>query len=496
MKRAGRMNLKLFTIVIFLFLAISVTNGQIIYEELSGPAKSGFINASDFGFSPDASGIENLRSLQCAVDQQGTIVVSHPGTYKIAGTIYIGSNTSLVFGNNVFLKKVNEKGTFTHVFLNKGALTKSYDQHITIEGLNLSVNGVDKPMDEVFGLRGHLAFFYVRDLLIERFRCEDLANIQYCIQVCTFEDIIIRNVVIKGNKDGIHLGRGKHFTISDGIFQTYDDAVALNALDYATSNPELGWIEDGKVENCYDLDDGKRPVVGYFCRMLAGGWIDWKAGMEVRHSDAVVSNGKIYRVQAEPDGAVYHSVQQPVHPKGPQVLDGIRWGMIQDDVVYTAGVRNVTFRDIFLEKPRTAFSINFNDDDYCHSFYPGAELPVQEQIVFDNIRVKYNQKADLIMISSPVDMITLSNSVLKDNRIVFYGIDTIPDYKKTKINIYGTCFTHPGMMELLTNYVKHKEISLQAFSNISLDDRFIAIVNSGKGKITVASDLTISRTEE
>lgn len=489
------MNLKVLTSVFLLIIVIWKVNGQpkntLIPKEISTTKESSFINASDFGFSPDVSGIENTKALQNAVDHQGTIVVSRPGVYKMAGTVYIGSNTSLIFGNNVFIEKVDEKGAFTHVFLNKGALTKIYDQHIAIEGLNLMVNGVDKPMDEVFGLRGHVAFFYVKDLLIERFRCEDLAKPQYCIQVCTFEDIIINDVVIKGDKDGIHLGRGKRFTISNGIFYTFDDAIGLNALDYATGNPELGWIEDGKVENCYDLEDGKRPVTGFFCRMLGGGWMDWKAGMEVRHSDAVVSNGRIYRVQAEVDGKVYRSLTQPTHTSGTQVLDGIKWGVIQNDVVYTAGVRNVIFRDIFLEKPRTAFSVNFNDDNYCRSYYPGAELPVQEQIAFDNIRVKYSQPGNLISVSSPVDVISLTNSVLKDNRIVFYGVDAVPDYLKTKINITGTVFTHQGIMELLTNKVDRKEIFLQTTSNIALYENFSAKVNPGNGKVKVLSDLKI-----
>lgn len=61
---------------------------------------SGFVDAVDFGFSPTASGIENASALQKALDNTGTIVVSQPGTYKIADTVYIGSNTSLVFGNN------------------------------------------------------------------------------------------------------------------------------------------------------------------------------------------------------------------------------------------------------------------------------------------------------------------------------------------------------------------------------------------------------------
>jgi hypothetical protein len=116
---------------------------------------------------------------------------------------------------------------------------------------------------------------------------------QYGIHVCTFEDLLINDVIIKGDKDGVHLGRGKRFVITNGVFQTFDDAVALNAHDYSTGNPEVGWIENGVVEKCYDLNASN--TTGYFCRILAGAWIDWKAGMEVQQSDAVVSNGRIYR---------------------------------------------------------------------------------------------------------------------------------------------------------------------------------------------------------
>ena len=141
-------------------------------------------------------------------------------------------HTSLLFGNNIFIKKVDEEGAFTHVILNKGALTKTYDVHITIENLYIIVNGMDILKFEVFGLRGQLAFFYIRDLKIQGFRCMDLGKLQYCIHICTFEDIIVDDVIIKGDKDGVHLGRGKRFRISNGVFECFDDAVALNAHDY------------------------------------------------------------------------------------------------------------------------------------------------------------------------------------------------------------------------------------------------------------------------
>ena len=140
-----------------------------------------FIDAADYGFSPEASGVDNVKALQAAVDHGGTITVSKPGVYKVSGTTYIGDNTSLVFGNGVVIKKSAENGRFTHVLINKGALSRTYNHSITITGLTLDVNGVDKPMDAIYGLRGHIAFFYVKDLKIERLRCTGLVNGQFCL---------------------------------------------------------------------------------------------------------------------------------------------------------------------------------------------------------------------------------------------------------------------------------------------------------------------------
>jgi hypothetical protein len=451
-------------------------------------AGQGFTDAVTFGFSPDANGLDNTRALQRAVNRGGTIVVSRPGTYQIADTVYVGGNTSLIFGNDVYLKKVNERGAFSQVLLNKGALTKTYDQNITIEGLQIIVNGVDDLKFHVYGLRGQLAFFYVKDLRIDRFRCLDLGKSQYGIQVCSFEDIIINDVIIKGDKDGVHLGRGRRFTISNGIFQTFDDAIALNAHDYATSNPELGWIEDGVVENCHDLN--AEITNSYFCRILAGAWIDWKPGMEVQQSDSVVSDSRIYRVQAEPDGTVYKSITRPSFANGSMVLDGINWNMVQTNVTHTAGVRNVVFRDIFLEKPRVGFSIHFDNDKFSRSYYPGAEIPIQEQLDFDNIHILYDQKTDFLSIGTPVDVVTIMNSSFRNNSINFYGNNAMPDYQKTRINIFGCVFRYPGMMNLVVNSVPNKAIALKTSDNVELSENFSANVISGGGTVTVESDLT------
>jgi len=473
---------KILTLCVAICLALSA-NAQ-------GDATArGFTDAASFGFSPDASGGENTKSLQRAVDAGGTVIVSQPGIYQVVGTVFIGGNTTLKFGNGVFLKKVAERGAFTHVLLNKGALTKTWDEHIVVDGLQVIVNGVDVRNFLVYGLHGQIAFFYVRDLQIKNFRCYDLGSVQYGIHVCTFEDLLVDDVIIKGFKDGVHLGTGKRFTIRNGIFQTGDDAVALNAHDYAVGNPELGWIEDGLVENCHDLPDPSQRS-GFFSRILAGAWLDWQPGMEVQQSDTVVSDGRLYRVQAEPDGTKYKSMTQPTHASGSKTLDGINWGVVQTNVTYSAGVRNVTFRDIFLEKPRIGFAIHFDNDKFSRSYYPGAKVPMQEQIVFDNIRVLYDQKSDFLLIGTPVDAVTILNSSFRNNSIHFHGNEAMPDYLPTQVNLIGCVFRQAGAMDLLVNSVTNKVIALKTSASVEVSDHFSARVISGGGNIAVDSDLT------
>ena len=447
-------------------------------------------DASDHGFSPGASGLANARALQKAADQGGAVWISKPGVYDIAETVLIGSHTSLTFGEGVFLRKVATQGVYSNVFLNKGARTKSWDVGISITGLSLIVNGIDQKFGSIYGLRGQIAFFYVRDLRIERFRCLDLDKLQFAIHVCTFEDLVIHDAVIHGKKDGIHLGCGKRFAIRNCVFQTHDDAVALNAHDYATSNPELGWIEDGIVEECHDLaEPDERRSDGYFCRLLAGGWDDWHSGLQVRQSDTVVSNGRLYRVHAEADGTRMTSQTRPVHASGTQVLDGIPWAMVQDGELRTAGVRNVVFRNIFLRNPRTAFSLHFDDDHYSRSYRHGSPVPVQENILVENVAVLHGEPTDLLSITSPANIVSIHRARLCSNGVVISGDQTSHRGNTTCIDFLGCIFEEAGEMVLLRNTVDGKAISLLTSASVVVHSQFRATVDAGKGKILLNSDL-------
>ncbi len=153
----------------------------------------------------------------------------------------------------------------------------------------------------------------------------------------------------------------------------------------------------------------------------------------------------------------------------------------------------MTFRNIFLHKARIGFSIHFDNDKYSRSYYPGAQVPVQEHISFDNIRVLHGEGnsylSTFLNIATPVDVVTISNSSLGNNRIQFVTNKAMADYGRTTINMIGCTFNYPGKMELLLNKVPNKNIVLKTTGSVELSDKFSATVTPGPGTVSVESDL-------
>ena len=403
--------------------------------------------AADYGFKANRDGLSNARALQNAVLGGGEILVDQPGVYEIADQIVLDDNTNLHFCEGAYLKRINNPDENGYVFINRGAYTKTYNENITITGLKLICNDViassEIPSSEktILGLLGHCSFFYVKNLKIRNFECLDLPKKNYCIHICTFENAELENLHIEGLKDAVHFGRGKNFSVKHGVFRTFDDPIALNGHDYVQSNPELGWIEDGVIEDCYDLN--AESTTGYFCRILAGAWTDWYEGMIVQRSDTVVSEGRMYRVYMPGDGKTYRSVTRPTHESGVKEYDGFLWAALQEDITYTAGCRNIHFKDIHLQKNRpVAFSIHFDRNEWSRSYYPNAISPVQENITFENIIAEAEELPILLWVLSPVNYVhfkdcTLKNNLIRLGRLRAEGIV----YPTAEIVLDGTDFT-------------------------------------------------------
>ena len=402
--------------------------------------------AADYGFKVENDGLANARALQSAVEGGGDVYIDQPGVYELADQILLDDDTSLYFCAGAYVKRVNNPEENGYVFVNRGAYTKTYNHNIQIIGLHLicdEVRSVDKEKNSqkvVLGLRGHCSFFYIKNLVIRDFECYDLPVEDFGIHICTFENVLLENLRIEGMKDAVHFGRGSKFVVRHGLFRTYDDPIALNGHDYVTSNPELGWIENGLIEDCYDLSAA--ATVGYFCRILAGAWTDWYEGMVVQRSDTVVSNNRLYRVYMPVDGKTYVSRTRPTHERGEKGYDGIVWAVVQDGALYGAGCRNIHFKDIYLQKNRSiAFSIHFDKDAYSRSYYPNAKSPVQENLTFENVVVQAEKIPRLLWSISPVENVRFINCTLKNNSVHFdHILEEGICYPTTNLLFNGTKF--------------------------------------------------------
>ncbi len=166
--------------------------------------------------------------------------------------------------------------------------------------------------------------------------------------------------------------------------------------------------------------------------------------------------------------------------------------MFQTDTIHTAKVRNVVFRDIFLYNIRTPFQLMCYGNNYEHSYYPGAPMPIQGNIVLDNINMLSDNSQPMISISrsSPCDFITITNSKFKNNGIRFEHNVDFDRYPPTYINITNSVFTHSGENLLIENKSPDKEIYLKTNGNLIVGKDFSVKMETGKGKIYIDSDLT------
>ena len=451
--------------------------------------------AADYGFKTENDGLTNARALQKAVDGGGDIYIAEPGVYELADQILLDNDTSLYFCAGAYVKRVNNPEENGYVFVNRGAYTKTYNKNIKIIGLRLicnEVRSVKKGKNSkkvVLGLRGHCSFFYIKNLEIRDFECYDLPVEDFGIHICTFENVLLENLRIEGMKDAVHFGRGSKFVVRHGLFRTYDDPIALNGHDYVTSNPELGWIENGLIEDCYDLNAD--ATVGYFCRILAGAWSDWRECMVVQRSDTVVSNNRLYRVYMPVDGKTYVSHTRPTHETGEKEYDGIVWAVVQDGALYGAGCKNIHFKDIYLQKNRSiAFSIHFDKDEYSRSYYPNAKSPVQENLTFENVVVQADRIPRLLWSISPVENVRFINCTLKNNSVHFDNIhETGIVYPTTNVLFSGTKF-----QEEMPQFIRCEE---GTSASISVANTLGYFTSTLEGDVTVRSaDVTLNKAQK
>jgi hypothetical protein len=316
-----------------------------------------------------------VAALQAALDGGGTVSVDTPGVYDLNQTLFLDSNTRLVCCPGVVFRKV---APYCNVLVNRGALTKQYNDNIVIDGLEISVNGQEASPTLVYGLRAQVGFFYVRNLTLRNFTCVDGGAHQFLIYIVTWSNLLIENVRLAGDKDGIKLNNGHDAVIRNLDLTTYDDGMSLCGTDYPSVLLEVGDVYNVRYINV--TDHQYKDIFGRTCLIYTGSWADYQDGNRYGTGDFCLSAGKLYQVVNEGFAAVA-STAAPVHASGVvTAADGIAWRFIQPCDFYQTHVYNVSFENCIFEKsgnlvanwitPRWMYE---RGDCVHRNSYPGTE---------------------------------------------------------------------------------------------------------------------------
>ena len=163
--------------------------------------------------------------------------------------------------------------------------------------------------------------------------------------------------------------------------------------------------------------------------------------------------------------------------------------MQEHDIVYGVGCRNIHFKDIFLQKPRTiAFQMHFDKDKYSRSYYPGSAPPVQENMIFENIFIQA-PISQLIKAKTPINNVKLINSMLNGSEIYLYDMQEGLHYDTTHILMIGTTFKGEGEQNIV-RVSPTRPADVKIIGSVVESENFVPCVLNAK---VLQSDIQIKR---
>ena len=378
-----------------------------------------FVDANEEGFLPSSDATTNVTTMNRLLASGGTIIVSQPGEYEVNGRMVLNSNTTLVFAEGVIIKLVSD---CPYVLINAAAFKNdgSYDENIKVIGYHLNTNGFNNSCG-INGLRGYLTFFHVKHVYVSDVRCMWYKAHIFFIHCCDWEDVEFANCFVIGDKDAFHFGRGFNGYLHDLTICAVDDSIALNAWDFADSNPQIGDIHDVLIENIvelphyYNVNSEYSRTLGYTTRFLNGSWLPWTSGMEVQHSTTVTYKNNIYRVI----NLFQKTAISTATPSEGVGTDGIQWRKEASGDNLGCCCYNIELRNIVSYQTKNEGNFGFNAiNEVDHkSWVEGATPHPNHDIHFSNIQV-YDNNSTIFNIQGDVDNVYVDNSILDITTLV------------------------------------------------------------------------------
>lgn len=310
-----------------------------------------FKNAEDYGFLTTETAARNVIALQSVVLGGGNTFIK-TGSHDMSATVLLDSNTSIFSELGTQLKMAS---SYCHLFLNRGALTKTLNENISIDGIELVASGNDNNTPLVYGIDGYMAFYYVKNLTIRNFKCVDSVPSLGFFFV-RWENVYCDNIYIRGGKAGLNFGVGHHAIVNSYLSETYDDAGALIGVGYPLHTCEVGNVHDILFQNCTDQSYDGSIFVGYHMRALPASWADWNNGNTYRTGNLCLNEGHLYQCDNIAGFSTVGSVA-PTHTTGAIVgADTISWRYKQDTSDYAANIYDITYDNHTQTRERAIFA--------------------------------------------------------------------------------------------------------------------------------------------
>lgn len=439
-------------------------------------------NAGRYGFSPQASADTNVAALQAALSGGGLVTVDTPGVYDLNNTVFLDSNTRLICAPGVIFRKYSP---YCNVLINRGALTKEYNENITIDGLKISVNGQEAMPTLVYGLRSQLGFFYVKNLTIRNFTCTDGKECQFLIYIVTWSNLLIENVRLAGDKDGIKLNNGHDAIIRNLDLTTYDDGMSLCGTDYPSVLLEVGDVYNVCYSNV--TDHQYQDIFGRTCLIYTGSWADYKNGNEYGSGDFCLNEGNLYQVVND-GGFSAVSSAAPVHKSGiVTAADTISWRFVQPCDFYQTNVYNVTFDNCIFEKSGNIIanwivpSWHYERFNGVHRpFYPGTERNSSSWgISVTNCRITAKAPQILVNLMGNMKDVIINSCFFNNPRCTIINVDHDSVNEELFASINSCMFLETGSPAAAVHSGSKEECPILR-RDIEDAGKFVVVHNGGK----------------
>lgn len=197
------------------------------------------------GVSKNALPAVNTQLLQQALDKQGHIFLSLPGTYFINSTLFIGDNTTFELGEGVEIKLA--PGSNCNMLKNKDIINRN--KNIQLMGGTWNYDWENQTAS------GNLLTMLMILQGIDGLTIKNVKTLnarKYCYLVADATDIKVRDLDFDTHSDGFHMqGPIKGADIRNLRGKTEDDLLAFTIGDYSAYEVSRGHFEDIYVNGLY-----------------------------------------------------------------------------------------------------------------------------------------------------------------------------------------------------------------------------------------------------